>query len=139
MFCRQDEFPILCAQPTFRDFVCMYIGEGYKRDRNVVSICNSDPAVIRLGDRWIRELASNRLVHEFQYHVDQNPDELRAFWGGLLHIEPASIKVQRKSNSGKLGDGPTGARNMACSRSDSDTDLRARLDAWMDRVRGEWP
>ena len=36
--------PALLKEPTFRDFVCMYIGEGYKRNRNVVSICNSDPA-----------------------------------------------------------------------------------------------
>lgn len=134
-----DEFPILCAQPTFRDFVCMYIGEGYKRDRNVVSICNSDPAVIRLGDRWIRKLAHNRLVHEFQYHVDQSPDELRAFWGGLLKIEPASIKVQRKSNSGKLGHRDWRSKYGVLQVRTSDTYLRARLDAWMDRVRGEWP
>ena len=26
-----DEYPILAQQPTFVDFVCMYIGEGYKR------------------------------------------------------------------------------------------------------------
>jgi hypothetical protein len=43
------EYAGLLEQPTFRDFVCMYIGEGYRRDRSVVSICNSDPAVVRLA------------------------------------------------------------------------------------------
>jgi len=40
------EFDELVLEPTFRDFVCMYIGEGYKRSRNTVAICriavNSD-------------------------------------------------------------------------------------------------
>jgi hypothetical protein len=43
------EFDVLAADATSRDFVCMYIGEGYKRNRNVVSIANSAPAVAQLG------------------------------------------------------------------------------------------
>ena len=35
----------------------MYIGEGYKRSRNRVSIGNSDPAVVRLANSWIRRFA----------------------------------------------------------------------------------
>src|SRR5918996_463514 len=38
-------FVTLIDKPGFRDFVCVYIGEGYKRNRNVVQISNSDPAV----------------------------------------------------------------------------------------------
>src|ERR1700704_3667552 len=37
------EFDELIKQPTFRDFVVLYIAEGYKRSRNTASICNSDP------------------------------------------------------------------------------------------------
>src|SRR5436190_20253362 len=29
-----SEFDTLDAEPGFRDFICMYIGEGYKRNRN---------------------------------------------------------------------------------------------------------
>src|SRR5436190_3650848 len=35
-----DEYPRLVLFPTFTDFVCMYIGEGYKRSRNCVSLAN---------------------------------------------------------------------------------------------------
>jgi hypothetical protein len=34
----QAEFDVLAQDPSFRDFVCLYIAEGYKRNRNVVSI-----------------------------------------------------------------------------------------------------
>ena len=30
------EFDELAAEPAFRDFVCLYIAEGYKRDRKSV-------------------------------------------------------------------------------------------------------
>jgi hypothetical protein len=37
----QVEYPTLAEEPTFRDFVCMYIGEGYRRNRNRVALANS--------------------------------------------------------------------------------------------------
>src|SRR3954462_8320949 len=82
------EYDDLIEEPTFRDFVCMYIGEGYKRNRNCVTICNSDPRVVILGQFWIRRFAINRVWYALQYHADQDPDELREFWGDVLKIDP---------------------------------------------------
>ncbi len=61
----------LVADPTFRDFVCLYIAEGYKRNRNEVSICNSDAAVMRVATRWLSKLTETRLRFSLQYHADQ--------------------------------------------------------------------
>lgn len=135
----REEFSLLCARPTFRDFVCMYIGEGFKRDRNVVSVCNSDPAVVRLGAFWIREFTEHPVAFEFQHHADQDPSELRMFWGGLLGVDPSEIKFQRKSNSGQLSGRSWRSKYGVLQVRTADTYLRARIDAWMDAVRGEWP
>lgn len=35
------EYDERCADRDFRDFLCLYIAEGSKRDRNLVAICNS--------------------------------------------------------------------------------------------------
>jgi hypothetical protein len=134
----RDEFPILLGEPTFRDFLCMYIGEGYKRDRNRVSICNSDPAVVRLGATWISRLAKNPVAFEFQHHADQDPKEICAFWADLLKVEPSAIKFQRKSNSGELAGRLWRSKYGVLQIRTADTYLRARLDAWMDSVRIEW-
>jgi hypothetical protein len=134
----QMELPELLARPTFRDFVCMYIGEGYKRNRNVVSIGNSDPTVVLLSARWIRCLSDHPVTYSFQHHADQRPKELCAFWGGLLDVEPSSIKFQRKSNSGKLSGRTWRSRYGVLQVRVDDTYLRARLDAWMDCIRSEW-
>ena len=80
----RDEFASLDAEPCFRDFVCMYIGEGYKRSRNRVSIGNSDPAVVRLSDHWIRRFATNPITYAFQHHADQDPEQLALFWSTYL-------------------------------------------------------
>ncbi|HUB35910.1 MAG TPA: helix-turn-helix domain-containing protein [Solirubrobacteraceae bacterium] len=132
------EFEELAADPAFRDFVCMYIGEGSKRNRNTVAICNSDAAVMRLATRWIRRLSSKKLDFRIQYHADQDLDELRRFWGATLGVPWEEIKFQRKSNSNQLAGRGWRSRHGVLSVRAQDTLLRARLQAWMDRLRLEW-
>jgi predicted DNA-binding transcriptional regulator AlpA len=133
-----DSFDELAVDPTFRDFVCMYIGEGYKRNRNRVLLANSDPAVVQLATRWIGRLADKPLQFWIQYHVDQDLDELCRFWSDTLRIESSIIRLQRKSNSGQLAGRQWRSRHGVLSVVVNDTLLRARLDAWMDRTREPW-
>ena len=55
------EFQLLAHDPSFRDFVCLYIAEGSKRNRNRVAIGNSDPSMIALCTRWIARFAGGEL------------------------------------------------------------------------------
>jgi excisionase family DNA binding protein len=74
-----ESFDELAHDPRFRDFVCMYIAEGYKRGRNEVAICNSDEAVMRLAVPWLGRLTCKPLSFSIQYHEDQDLAELRAY------------------------------------------------------------
>jgi transposase-like protein len=132
------EFTELASDPTFRDFVCMYIGEGYKRDRNCVSLNNSDPAVVKLAAHWIRRFAINPVRYTLQHHVDQNVASLCEFWARELAIDISEISVQLKSNSNRLSVRTWRSRYGLVAVATSDTALRARLQAWMDRVQREW-
>lgn len=133
-----DEFALLDAQPSFRDFVCMYIGEGYKRNRNIVAICNSDPRIVRLGDFWIRRFARNPLTYSFQYHADQDPDKIKRFWISYLGASPDRFRYQRKSNSGQLSGRMWRSKHGVLAVTANDTQFRARLQAWIDRVQDGW-
>ena len=133
-----DSFAALCGEPTFRDFVCMYIGEGYKRSRNRVSICNSDPAVVKLGCHWIARLAARPPYFRLQYHADQDLDALRSFWGKQVEAPPAMIKVLRKSNSNQLTGRTWRSRWGVLAVSVDDTYLRARIEAWITELKAEW-
>lgn len=132
------EYEELAVDPSFRDFVCLYIAEGYKRQRNSVSICNSDPAVMRIATRWMRTLSSKALEVSIQYHADQDLNELRKFWGETLAFEPAAIRLQRKSNSNRLSGRTWRSEHGVVEVRLGDTQFRARLQAWMDRLRSEW-
>jgi hypothetical protein len=132
------EYPTLMLEPTFRDFVVLYIAEGFKRSRNCVWIGNSDDRVVALSAEWFARLSSKPLIYAVQYHADQDLDELRAFWGRALGIEGATIKMQRKSNSGQLAGRTWRSRYGVLSLGVNDTYCRARLQAWMDRLREEW-
>ena len=132
------EWAELSKDPTFRDFVCMYIGEGYRRNRNRVALGNSNPIVVKLADRWIRRLATNRVGYEFQYHADQDPGELIRFWARELDVDGSLIRAQRKSNSGQLVGRNWRSKWGVLTVGTNDTQLRARLEAWMHCVHGEW-
>lgn len=134
----EAEFDLLNREPGFRDFVCMYIGEGYKRSRNDVSLCNSDPSVVKLAHDWIGRFARNPIRYSIQYHADQDLDAISRFWGELLDIPPDTIRFQRKSNSGRLTGRNWRSRHGVLDVSTCDTRFRARLQAWMDRVQAEW-
>lgn len=133
-----EEFDDLANDATFRDFVCLYLAEGSKRTRNRVVICNSDPAVMRMSARWLRRLSTKPLTFRVQYHVDQNLEEVCAFWGRVLEVPPDAIKLQRKSNSSQLKGRTWRSVNGVLAVSVDDTLLRARMQAWMDRIREDW-
>jgi transcriptional regulator with XRE-family HTH domain len=60
------EYDDLIRQPTFRDFVALYIAEGFKRCRNVVSIGNSDERVVALSTGWFSLLSKRKLTFSVQ-------------------------------------------------------------------------
>ena len=111
-----ESYPTLVQEPTFRDFVCLYIAEGYKRSRHTVSICNSDPPVMLLADRWMRRFAGRPLDYAITYHPDQQPEQLRAFWGDCLSIASSAIRCQPK----KQQRATVGARVALSVRCDGD-------------------
>jgi hypothetical protein len=129
---------VLAADPTFRDFVCLYIAEGYKRNRNVVSIANSDPAVIKLSARWMRHFSSRPVGCWIQFHADQDVRKLSVLWGTELDIDPTTINLQRKSNSSQLASRTWRSVYGVMTLRVCDTALRARLQGWIDSLKGDW-
>jgi len=134
----QIEFGRLAAEPTFRDFVCLYMAEGYKRSRNTVSVCNSDPAIVVLCARWLRRFARNPVKYSVQYHADQSLDDLQEFWAEKLDVTPEEIRLQRKSNSGRLSGRTWRSQYGVLNVYAGDTLFRSRLQAWMDCLQEQW-
>jgi transposase-like protein len=132
------EWDELVGEPTFREFVALYIAEGYKRNRNVVQIANSDDRVLMVAVSWLARLTDRKLSFTIQYHADQDLEELRAFWSERQGIEGDSIKMQRKSNSNQLAGRTWRSQHGVLAVWIGDTYLCARLEAWIDRIREDW-
>jgi hypothetical protein len=134
----RDEFDSLSEQNGFREFVALYIAEGYKRDRNVVSVANSSPVVMKFCAAWIRRFSERPLDCSVQYHADQRPQELSRFWGELLDVDPATVRCQPKSNSSQLGQRKWRCKYGVLSVRVGDTAFRARLQGWIDSLEDAW-
>ena len=132
------EFSELAVDPTFRDFVALYLAEGSKRNRNTITICNSDAAVLAVALSWLERLTGATFSYWLQYHADQNVEELQAYWAAQLRIEPDFVQVMRKSNSNQLRKRTWRSRYGVLAVTCHDTLLRARLEAWMDCLREAW-
>jgi hypothetical protein len=64
----RESFEELALDPSFRDFLCLYLAEGYKRNRNCLAVGNSDPAIVRVCDQWLRRLSTAKRDYAVQYH-----------------------------------------------------------------------
>jgi hypothetical protein len=60
------------------------------------------------------------------------------FWAIYLGVEPALFRLQRKSNSGRLKGRNWRSRRGVLTVNVDDTQLRARLQGWIDRVQEGW-
>ena len=134
----EHSFDALAEDPSFRDFVMLFMTEGYRRSPNTVSIANSDPGLVELGNRWIRLLSEHRVSYSVQYHADQDPEMLRGFWANRLNIGQAAVSLQLKSNSAHLSTRKWRCRFGVMSVTCHDTYLRERMQAWMDRLQQRW-
>jgi hypothetical protein len=135
-----NSYDDLIAQPTFRDFISVYIADGYKRDRRRVELASADPDVMRLAHRWIWRLTDKSPSLSVRCARDQSREELRRFWSEAVGEEPHSIRTPRAGAD----------RDFSCARgvrpvhgvltvTVDDGVLRARMQAWMRRAREEWP
>ena len=132
------EFDRLSREPTFLEFVGLYLAEGHKRSRNSASLANSDAAAIALGLHWFREFTRKPVDFWIQYHADQQQSELTAYWAARLRIPDLSIRFQRKSNSSQLRKRTWRCEYGVLTIRVHDTYFRARLQGWMDRLRERW-
>jgi hypothetical protein len=134
----QAEYDELLGVPTFRDFVALYIAEGYKRSRNTASLCNSDPAIVALAAGWLQRLSGRVPTVSVQYHADQDTKALGTFWGDKLGVEPGEVRFHPKTNSSELRTRTWRCAHGVAAVAVHDTQFRSRLQAWMDQMRASW-
>jgi hypothetical protein len=131
-------FDDLAAQPTFRDFVCLYIARGCMRERAKVSLSDSDPAVMRLVNRWMLRLSDKSPLLSVRYEPGQSLTELRRFWSGIVGVQARTIRVHEEADRAVARHAARRASHGVLTAAVEDALLSARLQAWMRRMREPW-
>lgn len=131
-------FEELSGQPTFRDFICIYLVQGEQRDRTRVALTNSDPAVMRLVSCWLRRLTDKAPFLSLRYGRGQSLKELRRFWSEATGTAPRAIRAIGSSEGVPGEQAVPGPSHGLLTIGVDDTLLRARLQGWMHRARESW-
>lgn len=122
----------------YRDFTLIYLGEGYRKDRNKVSVANSNPNMIEMCHKIMLKEARNKVYYTLQIHIDNDENELKEFWATKLGIDKNLIKIIRKSNSGNMSRRKWRSVYGVITVASNDTYFRSRVQAWMDYVTQQW-
>jgi len=128
----------LLEEPLVRDFIVMYLGEGYRRNRNEVQICNSNPLIMGMSFQALRRIGLPKSpTFRLKIYPDMDASKKKRFWGKQVGIKPSQITLtndKKKEKPSKYRRSEHGILYMRVT----DTYLRARLQALMDTVQGEW-
>lgn len=126
------------AVPLMRDFTVMYLGEGYRRNRNVVQICNTNPAIMRMAIVAISRLEpEGEPTFKLKLYPDHKPRTEKRFWAEQVGIKPSQIELWADAQKQK----PTNRRRSEHGilyASWGDTYLRSKIQALMDAVLADW-
>ena len=128
----KQEAEELLRDRHIRDFVCLYIGEGSKKQRGTVSVVNTDPKIICLCAKVLGRYTNQKMWYRL-FCSEEEKDKLMKFWSEVLGLETGMIRFQLKKQVSKRR-----AEYGLVSVGTSDTYFRSRLQAWMDRIREDW-
>ncbi|KKN04006.1 hypothetical protein LCGC14_1101930 [marine sediment metagenome] len=116
----------------FQQFIMLYWCEGCKKTKHYLSVSNSDPQLIKFALKWLRNINyhNKKIEANIQLHVDQNEENVKTFWRQETDIN--EIKVQRKSNSGKMSGRNWNSKYGVLSLRLSDAYLKTKIDKWIE-------
>jgi len=123
---------------SFRDFICLYMGEGSKSDRNWVGFINSDPELVRISHRFIKKMTKRKIRYVLHLYPDHDKTDEIGFWASCLHIDPSLIMAIPKPGANKLKRRNTRLKHGIFSFGTADTYLKSRIDAYTDFIKGQW-
>jgi hypothetical protein len=133
-----DQAEELLDNTDLRDFILLYMCEGYRKNRNSVSICNSNTNMMRFVNNIIQKYSNNKISYRLQMHIDQDEVTLKNHWAKALDISYNDIIVARKSNSNQLTGRNWASRYGILTIRTSDTYFRSKIQALIDFINNSW-
>lgn len=134
----KNYFSEIERDPHLRDFVIIYLTEGYRKTRNVVQVTNSNINIIQTSHKFIQMFSNKKITYNLQCHVDNDEEKLLDYWSNGLKIDRNHIRIIRKSNSGNLSGRKWRSLYGVMGISVNDTKFRMMIESWMDFIQEDW-
>lgn len=121
----------------FRDFVVLYLAEGYRKTRFRLAVANTDPDILILAYRFMRELSSKTFCFHLLCHREVDRPAAIMFWANALGIEPTRIQVFGKSARASVRKIAAAVHGVMSIRV-NDACAREKMQAFLDWLKHEW-
>jgi len=121
-----------------RDFIVMYMAEGYKRNRNAVGVCNSDPKIIAFCCKALRILSDHPFYCEVTSYPDLETEKLKHFWGNITGLPLEEIRIYLKQAAGNLKGRNHRLEYGTAAIRMGNTKLKMEINALIDYTKETW-
>jgi hypothetical protein len=133
-----EESPNKFKSPMFRDFIILYITEGFRRTRWAPMVANSNPVIMSVCNYWFKELSNKKIEYILRLYEDHDFKKTLSFWSNLLSIKKEQIEVMKKNNNCKMKTRNWRNEWGILTIRVNDTYFRSRLQAYMDYLQKIW-
>ncbi|MDD4531189.1 MAG: hypothetical protein PHH21_00585 [Candidatus Pacebacteria bacterium] len=123
--------------------ISLYWAEGAKEKENGtrsgIKFSNSDPKMILLFLKWLKEIISikeSEIVYELYIHENSDIKKAQKYWSNILSIKEEEIRTYFKKNKIKtvrknIGDSYNG---LICLRVKKSTNLNRKVSGWVEGI-----
>ena len=118
--------------------IILYLGKGAKSKRNTVAVANSDPAIIKIMMRFLREICKvpeKKLCGHIHTFAHANVVKTEKYWSGVTgiprrqfyktYIKPSAASLQKRQTL------PYGTFDLSVH----DTKLRLMIMGWIEKIK----
>ncbi len=135
-----DQWDGLRRDPSFLFGLAVYVAEGYKSGRSKISICNTDPSVLRLALRFLEIAGLARSELRFLVHLPRQggveAEVAIDYWAGNLAVDRSQFyRCQVESHDRKR---PCRYPHGICHIEKGSVFHRAKIDMWSEIAMSEF-
>ncbi len=118
--------------------IILYLGEGAKRSKGAVALSNSDPSVVKIMVRFLREVCcvpEHKLRGHIHTFAHANVEKTEKYWSKLTgitrkqfyktYVKPSSASLQKRKTL------PFGTFDLSVS----DTKLLLTIMGWIEKIK----
>lgn len=118
--------------------IILYLGEGAKTKRGTVAVANSDPVVIKIMARFLREVCKvpeSKFRGQIHTFAHANIDKTKKYWSNITgipqkqfyktYVKPSSASLNKRKTL------PFGTFDLSVN----DTKLQLTIFGWMEKIK----